>query len=192
MKHCNVVNNCSSGSRISRSLWQRERNAHRGCQTNIWPPFAETYMKKRLHSSRMRTGRSLTVCRGVACSWGVCSQGGLLLGGVVSQHALRQTTPPVNRMTDRCRSITLATTSLRPVIKKNRLGVSKKFTMCNQWRIYIVKFWTRAPPWGSKFFQFHAVFRKFWRNHMLAPPPGELAPPPRGNPRSATGNRHCN
>ena len=48
-----------------------------------------------------------------------------------------------------------------------------------QWRIYIVKFWTRAPPWGSKFFQFHAVFRKIWQNRMLAPPPGELAPPPR-------------
>ena len=29
-----------------------------------------------------------------------------------------------------------------------------------QWRIYIVKFWTRAPPWGPKFFQFHAVFGK--------------------------------
>ena len=36
-------------------------------------------------------------------------------------------------------------------------------------------------PWGSKFFQFHAVFGKIWQNRMLAPP-GELAPPPRGNP----------
>ena len=26
------------------------------------------------------------------------------------------------------------------------------------------------PPWGSKFFQFHAVFGKFWQNRMLAPP----------------------
>ena len=47
-------------------------------------------------------------------------QGGWLLGGCLlrggSQHALRQT-PPVNRMTDRCKNITLATTSLRPVIK---------------------------------------------------------------------------
>ena len=54
-----------------------------------------------------------------------------------------------------------------------------------QWRIYIVKFWTRAPQ-GSKFFQFHAVFGKIWQNRMLAPP-GELAPPPQGNPGSATG-----
>ena len=44
-----------------------------------------------------------------------------------------------------------------------------------------------APP-GSKFFQFHAVFGKFWQNRMLAPSPGELAPPPRGNPGSTTDN----
>ena len=142
-----------------------------------------------MHSSRMHTSRSLTICRsllprgvsaswgvvsapggmGVFCSGGVCSHGGvcsggllpgvsalrgcLLLGGVcswgvsapggcllwglcllwggsalgcslqggmVSQHALRQTpTPPVNRMTDSCKNITLATTSLRPVITVN-------------------------------------------------------------------------
>ena len=41
------------------------------------------------------------------------------------------------------------------------------------------------PPRGSKFFQFHAVFGKIWQNRMLAPP-RELAPPPRGNPWSAT------
>ena len=43
----------------------------------------------------------------------------------------------------------------------------------------------RAPPYGSKFSQFHAVFREIWQNHMLAPPPGGLAPPPTGNPGSA-------
>ena len=32
------------------------------------------------------------------------------------------------------------------------------------------------PPRGSKFFQFHAVFGKFWRNRMLAPPPGSWRP----------------
>ena len=53
-----------------------------------------------------------------------------------------------------------------------------------QWRIYIVKFWTR-PPRGPEFFQFHAVFGKFWQNRMLAPP-GELASPPRGNPGFST------
>ena len=46
-------------------------------------------------------------------------QGGLLGRGVVaSQHALRQTPPLVNRMTDRCKNITLATTSLRPVMDR--------------------------------------------------------------------------
>ena len=28
-----------------------------------------------------------------------------------------------------------------------------------------------GPPYGPKFSQFHAVFRKIWQNHMLAPPP---------------------
>ena len=59
---------------------------------------------------------------------GVCCQGGLLpvggrgclLGGVWSRGigipACSEADPPVNRMTDRCKNITLATTSLRPVI----------------------------------------------------------------------------
>ena len=42
------------------------------------------------------------------------------------------------------------------------------------------------PPLGPKFFKFHAVLGKIWQNRMLAPP-GELAPPPRGNLGSATG-----
>ena len=55
---------------------------------------------------------------GVCPVWGgVCQVGGSAWSGgwVVSQHALRQT-PPVNGMTDGCKNITLATTSLRPVI----------------------------------------------------------------------------
>ena len=53
--------------------------------------------------------------------WGVTGSGVSAPGavsaprGVVSQHVLRQTPHPVNRMTDRCKNITLATTSLRPV-----------------------------------------------------------------------------
>ena len=80
----------------------------------------------RMHSSRMRTGRSLTVCRsllpggGVSAAGGVCS-GGCLLPGVASLlpgggiPACTEADPPVNRMTNRCKNITLATTSLRPV-----------------------------------------------------------------------------
>ena len=44
----------------------------------------------------------------------------------------------------------------------------------------------QSPPPGSKFFEFHAVSGKIWQNRMLAPPPGQLAPLPRGNPGSAT------
>ena len=114
----------------------------------------------RIHSSRMRTGRSLTVCRslllgvsalgvcvcssgcvcsggcllpGVVSAWGhvcsgglVCSGACLLWGGVYSQGGVsalggwhpsmhRGRHPPVNRMTNRCKNITLATTSFRPV-----------------------------------------------------------------------------
>ena len=131
----------------------------------------------RMHSSRMRTARSLTVrlslllCGGCLLLWGGASflgrspssgaasfLGGLLLRGVppsfgglllgecllllgvsflgrylllggclllggspswgvsppwreVSQHALRQTPPPVNRITHSCKNITLATTT---------------------------------------------------------------------------------
>ena len=35
-----------------------------------------------------------------------------------------------------------------------------------------------SPPQGAKFFQFHAVFRKFWQNYMLA----SLHHPQRKNP----------
>ena len=37
-------------------------------------------------------------------------------GGVVRGGAWSDTPPPVNRMTDRCKNITLAKTSFRPVI----------------------------------------------------------------------------
>ena len=51
----------------------------------------------------------------------------------------------------------------------------------------------RLPPPGFKFFQFHAVFGEIWQNRKLAQPPspGGLAPPPRGNPGSATGLFVC-
>ena len=90
-----------------------------------------------MHSSRMRTGRSLTVC---CCSvltgggggawsggvllapggwdWGAWSQGGgaWSRGGVLlGPGGVLQRPPPVNRITDTCKNITLATTSLRPV-----------------------------------------------------------------------------
>ena len=101
----------------------------------------------RMHSSRMRTVRSSDRISGVEVSapggcllpagvsalGGVCYGGCLLLrgvcsgrcllrgvsalGGMVSQHALRQTPPPPPRgQTDACKNITFAT-SLRTVIR---------------------------------------------------------------------------
>ena len=32
----------------------------------------------------------------------------------------------------------------------------------------------RAPRYGPKFSHFHVVFRKFWQNHRLAPPPWRI------------------
>ena len=59
--------------------------------------------------------------RGGVCSWRGCLlQGGVCSRGVASQHALRQTPPLVARITDACKNITLATTSLRPVIKQKK------------------------------------------------------------------------
>ena len=37
----------------------------------------------------------------------VCLPGGMSAQGSVSQHVLRQNPPPVDRMTDRCKNITL-------------------------------------------------------------------------------------
>ena len=93
--------------------------------------------KTRMHSSRMRTGRSLTVCQSLLPGGGVCSQGGCLLEGVSAlgvsvlggllwgvsapeggggiPTCTETDTPPVNRITNRCKNITLATTSLQPV-----------------------------------------------------------------------------
>ena len=39
-------------------------------------------------------------------------------------------------------------------------------------------------PYGPKFSQFHAGFRKIWQNHMLAPP-WRVGAPQMGNPGSA-------
>ena len=57
--------------------------------------------------------------RGVSLTGGSPWQGVSLVGGSPWQGgipACSEADPPVNRMTDRCKNITLATTSLRPVI----------------------------------------------------------------------------
>ena len=80
----------------------------------------ENRFPKRMHSSRMRTGRSLTVCRSLLLDGGVLSPGGCLLWGVSAPGGSApggsaSDMPPVNRITDTSKNITLATTSLRPV-----------------------------------------------------------------------------
>ena len=101
----------------------------------------ETLLATRMHSSMMRTGRALTVFRSLLFPDGGLVRAGVVVGGsgpegegevdlvpggvwsrgrvwyrgvvvVVSWSA----TPPVNRMTNRCKNITLAKSSFRPVM----------------------------------------------------------------------------
>ena len=139
----------------------------------------------RMHSSRMRTGRSLTVCRrgspcqgGSPCPGGVSLPGGLLArgvlpargvllprgspwggllargvslpgggppcwggllargspcqgglpagGGLPARGVSLPETPPVDRITDTSKNITLATTSLRPVMMTLQIATGAK------------------------------------------------------------------
>ena len=54
---------------------------------------------------------------------------------------------------------------------------------CLHWRIQGGR-QGRAPPWGSEFFHFHAVFGKNVKNNSNF---GSWRPPPGENPGSATG-----
>ena len=59
--------------------------------------FYKNHFKTRLHSSRMRTARALTLSPSMLCAGGLPGLGGCMVQegawswGVVSQHALRQT-----------------------------------------------------------------------------------------------------
>ena len=83
--------------------------------------------------------------QGMSTPGGVCSGGCLLQGGVCSwgwypsMHWGRH--PPVNRMTDRCKNITLATTSLQPVKKVNsRLISVDRFLTVNVYRLTLLTY----------------------------------------------------
>ena len=84
------------------------------------------YNRTRLHSSRMRTARMLTISPSMLCarrcawSWGCFGlEGGCLVwggclawgGGGGGIPACTEAEPPVNRMTNRCKNITLPQTS---------------------------------------------------------------------------------
>ena len=62
--------------------------------------------------------------RGVSLAGGSPWQG----GGVSLAGGSTRQTPPVNRMTDRCKNITLATTSLRPVKIKRVFLIAKIYS----------------------------------------------------------------
>ena len=82
--------------------------------------------KTRMHSSRMRTVRLLPVSPSI--TGGVCSRGGCLLRGClplvrggdgVYPSMQWGRPPPVDRMTDRCKNITLPQTSFAGSNKPN-------------------------------------------------------------------------
>ena len=105
--------------------------------------WERTFFRTRMHSSRMRIGRSLTVCcsllggRGSAPGGGVCSLGGVCSrGGVVCSRGCLVCSrgdipacteadtlpPPVDRILDtHLWKYYLGPTSLRPVININRV-----------------------------------------------------------------------
>ena len=142
--------------------------------------------KTRMHSSRMRTGRSLTICCSLLPRGDLPARGGFSLPGGSSLPwrvlpaqgrwflpargrgevlpARRPPPPPVNRSTDTCKNITLATTSLRPVIiicgeislnvRENSVSISNNFMLIahcpqtwnnkNEWQIDSVRLFILA------------------------------------------------
>ena len=101
--------------------------------------FYKKHFKTRLHSNRMRTARALTLSPSMLCagrgawSGGCMVRGGAWSWGVVSQHALRQT-PPVNRMTNSCKNITLPQTSFAGGNKYNSTNLNPNYGwLSNLW-----------------------------------------------------------
>ena len=132
----------------------------------------EFNLSKRMHSSRMRTGRSLTVCcsllsgRGDVClvpggvsawSWGgLPGPGGVSAwsgGWVCLVPGGLPEDPPMDRITDTCKNITLATTSLQLVITALKRSLRKLcFNTCLSVILFAVGGGSASIgdlPWGS-------------------------------------------
>ena len=123
----------------------------------------------------MRTGRSLTVCcsliprgglpgpgGGSLCLGGLPGPGGggSLPGGVCLVPGGLPRDPPVNRITDTCKNITLATTSLRPVINittrmHSRMRTGHSSTITGAGGVSM----TETPLWTDK---------RFWKHYPPA------------------------
>ena len=138
-----------------------------------------------MHSSRMHTSHSLTICLSLLLRGGLqrnqrknhtpsprthpldhtplvlstpprtkyTPSPGLSTPPELSTPPGTKYTPPVNRMTNRCKNITLATTSLRPVtryvrLKKNPISRSEEFHFVGSWRkwsSYLYSFLGQGP-----------------------------------------------
>ena len=84
-------------------------------------PVSVKIFETRMHSSRMRTGRTLTVFRSrLFPGVGTClvREGGVPAWSGGGVPAWSGTPPPVDRMTHACENITLAKTLFRPVINR--------------------------------------------------------------------------
>ena len=104
--------------------------------------LAKKYTWTRMHSSRMRTARLLTVsqhalpgvylARGSTCPGGCISAGGVPAWAAVCTCpegcTCPGTPPPVNRMTDRCKNITLPQTSFAGGKKKTLESVLWRYS----------------------------------------------------------------
>ena len=103
---------------IKRLSFSHSRVFHRFYQ---WLMYWSIHTQKRMHSSRMHIARSIRCSsrlpgRFLPRSWGVCLGRGLTWGGLavcprgegrgLTRECLPET-PPVNRMTDRSKNITL-------------------------------------------------------------------------------------
>ena len=113
---------------------------------------------------------------GVSALGGVSAPGGLLQGGLLPGGGIpactEADTPPVNRMTDRCKNITLATTSLRLVII--RIWVFPP-------PMNVLTFHTTLPDWQNTIDMSVPPFQSFgakrqkqwqgeWTNHTINTP----------------------
>ena len=105
-----------------------------------------------MHSSRMRTSRSLTVCRGgeVLPHWGCAS----FPGASLLPPCTEADPPPCEQNDRQVQNITLATTSLRPVMKQ--VGLRRVHDMpspCHPYCPHVVP----VIPISQDFLRFHRI-----------------------------------
>ena len=88
-----------------------------GCGPGGWSPWWRDLL------GRGSPAQGGLLGRGSPWQGGVSLAGGIFLAGDIPACTEADPPPPVIRMTDRCKNITLATTSLRPVIKCHLVSI---------------------------------------------------------------------